>query len=49
MEKGNRLIRVTDKGEEVLIDEDVYVDESKDGMIIWRDRDFNEHTFIIPD
>ena len=49
MEKGNRLIRVTDKGEEVLIDEDVYVDEYKDGMIIWRDRDFNEHTFIIPD
>lgn len=49
LEKGNKLIRVTDKGEEVLIDEEVYVDEYKDGKVIWRDRDFNEHTFIIPD
>ena len=49
LEKGNRLIRITNNGEEVLIDEDVYVDEYKDGKIIWRDRDFEEHTFILPE
>ena len=49
LEKGNKLYRVTEAGEEVLIDEEVYVDEYSDGKIIWKDRDFNEHTFIIPD
>ena len=49
LEKGNKLYRVTEAGEEVLIDEEVYVDEYSEGKIIWKDRDFNEHTFIIPD
>lgn len=47
LEKRTGLYRVTEKGEEILIDEDVYVDEYNDGKIIWFDKDFEKHTFIL--
>lgn len=47
LEKGNKLMRVTEKGEEVLIDEEVYVEEYNDGKVIWQDKDFEEHTYFL--
>lgn len=49
LEKNTGIYKVTEKGEEVLVDEESYVDEYSDGKIVWIDKDFEKHTFILPE